>query len=137
MKSTTNSIQRGYMVSKALVDTLEAEEQRRDHQYIIDHDIHNPDGSVPDYVWCMDDEEAFSKANEELGKIEVESGLQDKINVAREALKIAEAKLIKYGLSIAPAHEREVLTEAVKKDYKVREKVLDLALRLDVSTVHC
>lgn len=135
MKSTTNSIQRAYMVAKALVDTLEAEEQRRDHQYIVDHGIHNPDGSVPKYVWCIDDEEAFNKANEELGKMEVESGLQDKINVAREALKIAEKKLIKYGLSLAPAHEREVLTEAVKKDYKVREKVLDLALRLDVSTV--
>jgi hypothetical protein len=135
MKSTTNSIQRAYMVAKALVDTLEAEEQKRDHQYIIDHNIVNPDGSIPEYVWCIDDEEAFSKANEELGKIEVESGLQDKFNVAREALKIAEEKLIKYGLSLAPTHEREVLTKAVKENYKVREKVLDLALRLDVSTV--
>ena len=130
-----NKEQKLYANAKALLETLEEEERRIDHQYVIDHNITNPDGSTPDYVWCMDDEEAFNKANEDLGQIETESGLQDRINVAREALKIAESKLIRYGLSIAPAHEREVLSKAAKENYTIRAKIIDLVFKLDTATV--
>jgi len=135
MKKTTNKFQDAYMIAKAYLETLEAQEREADHQYIIDHGIKNPDGSIPECIYCIEDEETFDRANAEQAAITEKSGLWNQILSARAGLEIAEEKLIQYGLSIAPEHEREVLMKAVKEDYTVRMKVINLVLNLDVSTV--
>ena len=72
------------------------------------NDLHSrtgtgPDGSTPEYVWCIDDEATFNKANSELSALIISAGLEDGLNAARAALKTAEDRLIAYGLSLAPA----------------------------------
>ncbi len=135
MTKTTNKAQESYMIAKAYLETLEGMKKDIERKYIADHNIVNSDGSTPDQIYCIDDEAVFDVANLECSELpESKSNWQD-ILVAREALKIAEAKLIGYGLSIAPAREREVLTKAVKENYTTRLKVINLVLKLDVSTV--
>jgi len=134
MKSTMNRIQKNYMVAKALVAQIEWQEEI-ERKYIADKGIRNPDGSVPELLFCMDDDAAFDVANAEFSEIIVNAGLEKELNAARDSLKAAEDRLIAYGLSIAPAGVRSVLQEAVKKDSTTRAKIIDLAFKLDVSTV--
>jgi hypothetical protein len=60
----------------------------------------------------------------------------DQILKARELLKQAENALIAYGLSIAPAREREILSRSAETNYTTRQKIIDLVFRLDTKTVH-
>lgn len=135
MKKTTNKIQENYMKAKAVVKAIEARQEEIERQYIADKGIVNPDGSVPELLYCMEDGAAFDKANEECSAIIVAAGLENELNAARAILKAAEEKMIEYGLSIAPAGVREVLQKAVKENACTRMKVIDLVFRLDASTV--
>lgn len=135
MKSTMNRIQKNYMVAKALVAQIESRQEELERKYISEKGIRNPDGSVPELLFCMDDDAAFDVANAEFSEIIVNAGLEKELNAARDSLKAAEDRLIAYGLSIAPAGVRSVLQDAVKKDSTTRAKIIDLAFKLDVSTV--
>lgn len=46
-----------------------------------------------------------------------------------------EEKLLEYGLSLTPGAERDILKKAVKENYTIRQKVIDLTLQLDAATV--
>lgn len=135
MKSTMNKIQKNYMAAKALVAQVESRQEEIERKYISEKGIRNPDGSVPELLYCMEDGAAFDKANEECSAIIVAAGLENELNAARAILKAAEEKMIEYGLSIAPAGVREVLQKAVKENACTRMKVIDLVFRLDASTV--
>lgn len=135
MKSTMNRIQKNYMVAKALVAQIESRQEELERKYISEKGIRNPDGSVPELLFCMYDDAAFDVANAEFSEIIVNAGLEKELNAARDSLKAAEDRLIAYGLSIAPAGVRSVLQDAVKKDSTTRAKIIDLAFKLDVSTV--
>lgn len=135
MKKSTNKVQENYMVAKAAVKTIEARMEEMERQYIADNGIVNPDGSVPDLIYCMEDDTAFSKASEECSAMIVAAGLESELNAARAVLKATEDRLIQYGLSIAPAGVREVLQRGIKQNACTRMKLIDLVFRLDVSTV--
>ena len=135
MKKTMNKFQKAYMIAKSRVKAIESHQDDIEKKYISDKGIVNMDGSVPDHLWCMDDDDAFEKANEECGALIVAAGLESELNEARAALKSAEDRLISYGLSLAPISVRATLERAVQQNALTREKVLDLAFRLDTSTV--
>ena len=132
---TTNRIQESYMLAKANLEALEETKLEIERKYMTDLGIKNVDGSTPECLWRIDDDATFETANAAVEKMLEDNGLWAEILEARELLEAAEDRLIKYGLSLAPAREREILTSAVKANYTTRLKVLDLALRLDVSTV--
>lgn len=135
MKRSTNKIQRAYMVAKARVQEAESLQDAAEKKFIADNVIVNPDGSVPEFLYCMEDDAAFEKANVECAALIASAGLEEELNAARAALKAAEDRLIAYGLSLAPAGVRATLENAVQRNAATRAKVLDLAFRLDVSTV--
>ena len=135
MKRSSNNIQRAYMVAKARVQEVESLQDAADKKFIADNGIVNPDGSVPEFLYCMEDDAAFEKANAECAALIASAGLEEELNAARAALKTAEDRLIAYGLSLAPAGVRATLEDAVQRNAATRAKVLDLAFRLDVSTV--
>jgi len=135
MKQTTNKDQREYMVAKAHVKALGEREKELEQAYISAHGIVNPDGSTPDRVYCIEDEASFDKANEEFSSEMTACGFDVEYEAARNALKTAEDNLIKYGLSIVPAGIRDTLAEGAKSNCTARQKLIDLVLRLDVSTV--
>ncbi|MCX4310748.1 MAG: hypothetical protein OSJ28_10765 [Desulfovibrio sp.] len=135
MRGTTNKFQRAYMIAKSHVQEIESQQEEIEKKYIADNGIVNADGSIPEFVWCIDDEAAFEKANEECSALIVSAGLETKSNAARAALKTAEDRLIAYGLSLAPASIRATLERGMERNAATRQKVLDLAFRLDASTV--
>ena len=135
MKKTTNKFQRAYMVAKARVQEIESRQEEIEKKYIADKGIVNPDGSTPDFLWCMDDDAAFDKANEEFAALISAAGLETALNAARDALKAAEDRLIAYGLSLAPAGVRATLERGVKQSAATRQKLIDLTFRIDASTV--
>lgn len=135
MEQTTNKVQRDYMAAKALVETLKEREKQMEQAYIIANGIINPDGTIPKRIGCIMDDAVFDKANEESSAEIVACGLEAEQNVADAALKVAEDRMIEYGISIAPVGIRSILTKGVKDNYTTRQKLIDLVLRLDVSTV--
>lgn len=130
-----NKIQKNYMVAKATLQTYEEMEADIEKKYIVENGIKNEDGEVPARVYCIDDESVFDKANEETAKIIQESGLEEKINSAKENLKTAEDNMIKFALLIAPSKIRETLESGARENYTTRMKLIDCAFRLDVSTL--
>ena len=135
MKKTMNNAQRAYMIAKARVQEIEFQQEKIEKKYIADKGIVNPDGSTPDFLWCMDDDAAFDKAIEEFSALISAAGLESALNAARDDLKSAEDCLIAYGLSLAPAGVRATLERGVKQNAAIRQKVIDATYRLDVSTV--
>ncbi len=135
MKSTTNRIQNAYMMAKARLQEIESRENEMEKKYIAEKDIVNPDGSIPEHIWCMDDDAAFDKANAEFGAIVSAAGLERELNAARDSLKAAEDRLIAYGLSLAPAGVRATLERGVRENAVTRQKIIDITFKLDVSTV--
>lgn len=134
-KSTTNKFQKAYMIAKARVQEIESRQEEIEKKYIADKGIVNPDGSTPEFLWCMDDDAAFDKANEEVSALISAAGLESALNAARDDLKTAEDRLIAYGLSLVPASVRATLEQGMKQNATTRQKVLDLTFRLDASTV--
>lgn len=133
--STTNSAQRAYMLAKAHLQALEDREAEIEKAYIAAKGIRNADGTIPARVYCIDDMETFERANNETAAEAEGSGLWADILEAREALKNAEDAMIAYGLSIAPPAVRATLERGVKENYTIRQKIIDMVFRLDVSTV--
>ena len=133
--STTNSVQRAYMLAKAHLQTLREQEIEIEKAYIAAHGIHNADGTTPEAVYYIKDEATFDRACEAT-EAEIENcGLQAEIQEAKKAVKDAEDAMIAYGLSIAPAGIRATLERGVKENYTIRLKLIDAVFHLDVSTV--
>ena len=103
MKRTANKFQRAYMVAKARVQEVESQQEAIEKKFIADKGIVNSDGSVPEFLYCMEDDAAFEKANDECAALIVSAGLEEELNAARSVLKASEDSLIAYGLSLAPA----------------------------------
>ena len=123
------------MLAKANLDALEEIEADIERKYIAEHNIVNADGTTPTRIFCIDDDAAFEKANAESAELpEMKANFKDVLE-ARDLLDEAENGLVAYGLSIAPEKERTVLEKAAATNYTTRRKIIDLVLRLDVSTV--
>lgn len=133
--STTNSAQRAYMLAKAHLQALKDREAEIERAYIIAHSIRNADDTIPERVYCIDNMETFDRAVEATSAEIEGSGLWADILAAEKQLKTAEDVMIAYGISIAPAGIRATLERGVKENYTIRQKVIDLVFRLDVSTV--
>lgn len=135
MKRSTNKIQRDYIAAKALAEALGDQKKQMEQAYIAAHNIVNSDGIVPKRIYYIEDDEVFEQANEE-SSAEIDAcGLTAARIAANETLKAAEDKLIDYGLSIAPVGVRATLERGAKNNHTIRQKLIDLVLRLDVSTV--
>lgn len=133
--STTNSAQWAYILAKAHLQTLREREAEIEKAYIVANGIRNADGTIPERVYCIDDMETFDRASAGTSAEIEGSGLWADILEAEKALNAAEDAMIAYGLSIAPPSVRAALERGVKENYTIRQKVIGLVFRLDVSTV--
>jgi hypothetical protein len=130
-----NAEQRVYMLAKAHLDALMDEQAEMERNYIKAQNIINDDGTAPEMIYCIDDEEIFERINREFSELPESKAHWAKILEAEDLVKQAETQLIAYGLSIAPARERDILSKAAERDYTTRKKLIDLVLKLDASTV--
>ena len=127
--------QAAYDRAKARVQFIEAQQQEIEREYILAHKITNEDGTTPNSIYCIDDDTLFEQACDECNALIEAAGLCTAFSVARDELRAAENNLIVYGLSIAPAGVRATLEQAAKISASTRAKIIDLAFRLDISTV--
>lgn len=123
------------MLAKAHLETLKGIQDDMERKYIAEQGIKNPNGEIPTRIYRIDDSEVFDRANREFSELPEVKALWQEILEAEELLKQAEEQLIIYGLSIAPAKEREILAKAAETNYTTRIKIIDLVMRLDVATV--
>ena len=133
-----NKQQKLYLLAKANLEILEEQEKEIEKQYIVNNNITNENGNMPDQIFMIDNEEIFDKANQEISEIIENNGLWGKILNAKETLKQTEENLIEYGLNIIPTcyiGEKSILEKAVKTNYTTRQKIIDLVFKLDTSTV--
>jgi len=135
MAKKYSKAQEVYMLAKAHLEVLETQEKVADHQYIIDNGIKNPDGSIPEQIYCIEDDEIFEKANEEFGKVLDKTGLWNEILEARKLLKEAEQNLIDWGLlKVKKDLPPGIYTTLLKgmKQYEIRQKLIELTLRVEM-----
>lgn len=130
-----NAQQKNYMKAKAYLQTCEAEEAKSEAAYIRDHGITNPDGITPAKLYMIENESVFDQACEDFDGSEYD--LSDQTWGAKQQLKRAEEELINFALDIFrriyPAQADTL--EAHRNDWNTREKLLDIAFKLDTRTI--
>ena len=125
--------QKTYLLAKANLEVLEEQEKEIEHNYIIANKIKNIDGSIPERVYCIGDENIFDKANADVSKITEDSGLWNEILGAKELLKKEEEELIKWGINRVKKDLPNKTYETLLKEMKVyatRCKLIDLSLKV-------
>ena len=130
-----NTQQRNYAAAKAYLETREAAEAEKEAQYIRDNNITNEDGSTPEKLYMIENEAVFDTALENFTGSEYD--LSDQTNEAKRQLKVAEDELINYCLNLFKRvyPKQAAILEAHRNECKTREKLIDIAFRLDTRTV--
>ena len=129
------NLQKLYLIAKAHLQTLEEIHLEAEKQFIIDNKIVNSDGKVPQRFFMMDNETEMEKQCIMFEEIPENQQQWLEIIEAKRILKEAEQNLIDYALNIIPLPQKQVLENGAKTNYIIRQKIIDLVLRLDVSTL--
>ena len=127
-----NRQQKDYAIAKAVAEAADEQQRENEKRFLVASGVKNDDGSTPTSLWMIDNEDDFLR----LAELWDNSNL-NKIELVRETAKmlfIAEEALIDYALSIVPSDIAKTLNEH-RRDYSTRQKMLDLAFRLDTRTV--
>ena len=127
-----NKQQKQYAVARARAEALAETMNENEAQFIREQGITNPDGSTPERLYMIDDEDTFNRACELFQKSPL--CLYEEHNAAVKGLTRAEDALIDYALSITPPGIRSTLQKG-RKQHKIRQQLLDAAFRLDTRTV--
>ena len=125
------------LIAKAHLQTLEEIHLEAEKQFIIDNKIVNSDGKVPQRFFMMDNETEMEKQCIMFEEIPENQQQWLEIIEAKRILKEAEQNLIDYALNIIPLpqKEKQVLENGAKTNYTIRQKIIDLVMKLDVSTL--
>ncbi len=86
-------------------------------------------------LWQIENDAVFDALEAEYQADPEAVKLQKDDMAARAALIKAERDLVAWALSIVPAGVRSTLAPAAEKDHATRKKIIDLAMRLDASTI--
>lgn len=127
-----NKQQKQYAVARARAEALVEMMNENEAQFIREHGITNPDGSTPERLCMIDDDDTFDRACELFQESPL--CLHDEANAAAKELTRAEDALIDYALSITPPGIRETLQKG-RERYDIRQQLIDAAFRLDTRTV--
>lgn len=129
--------QKLYMIAKANLEVIENEHNASETAFIKSKGITNPDGTTPELLYMIEDGTEMETMGAEFDEIPEIKQMWMDILAAREALKIAEAELIDYALNVVPIPQKikVILTESAKTSYTTRQKVIDIVMDLDVTTL--
>ena len=131
MKNTFKAALREYKVAKANMDKLDGRINRKDRAICAKY---GHDG----LSWTMENDADFEAVLLELEKYVESTGLQERVNDARKKFREAEQGFARVAVGLMPnayAVERAALVDKVERDYSTLQKVIDLALQLDVRTI--
>lgn len=131
-------LQLNYRYAKANLELYERQERDFEIEFMRNKKIVNDDGTTATKVYMIDDEKLFDEVNLEYEAAVNGCGIWGKLIKAREDFKKAENELLKMALDIIPdtmKDTKETLEEAVKINLRIREQVIENALKLDTKTI--
>jgi hypothetical protein len=120
-----NKIQRAYIKAKAIYEITNDQINRLEADFLASRSRNEK------HLYEIDDDSMFDRLNIEFS--EVFKDEYAALVKARTDLKQAENDLIAYGLSIIPKKYADILRSS--RNIKVRQKMIDLASRIDTGTV--
>lgn len=132
MEREMNEKQRDYAMAKAKCQALKETMDEMEQEFIREKGVKNPDGSIPRFTWAIADEELSYRLSNELDELPGFRSLWEQKLEADKALKKSEQDLLDYTMSIVPQKVQDLILTAM--DSK-RQELIDLAFRLDTSTV--
>ena len=124
-----------YSLAKATLEMEEEKDRELQKDYIEKNDIRNPDGSVPQAIFCIEDNELFEKCNKDFSELPEARVLEKEINEARANLNAAEKAMVEFAISLAPMRIRETLRNGAVNNIAIKNKLIDMAFRLDTTTI--
>lgn len=127
-----NKQQKAYAAARAHFEAISELSNQNEAQFILEQGVINPDGSIPDRLFKIDDLDVFDRVCELFYLSPL--CLDDEYNAAEKELRQAEDLLIEYALSLVPPHIAGVLREC-SDSIQTRQQLIDLTFRLDSSTV--
>lgn len=129
-----NTVQKNYLTSTALVETLRELLDELEKAFLISTG-YKENGKTPTALFTIEDDETFDRLCLEFDNMDDVKTLNAQYSTAKRQAVKSEKELVKYGLSLLPPAEREVLTKAVETNINYRNKVIDLTMKLDTKTV--
>ncbi|MGN0269064.1 MAG: hypothetical protein ACI4CX_00045 [Candidatus Weimeria sp.] len=129
-----NKQQMEYLKAKKALSYEDRQQQKNEREFLRVNGYRNQDGSVPEEIYLYDNDAKFDQC-----WAEFEVSEYNHYALVREAqarLHKAEEGLIDYALSLMPAFATQYKLELEKErnNPKIREKLIDLAFRLDPGT---
>lgn len=122
-----NKYAENYLIAVAALDAAIEIENEFEEKFLSDKGYSNK------RVYTIESENEFDRLNEELGNLLESNGISVRRYEATENKVAAEEELIKFALSIVPPKEKAVLEKAAKTNWKVRNQIIDLALKYEPS----
>ena len=124
-----NKEQKMYLAAKVDLAVAEEYEKKLEAEFL------KKKGYKESSIYLIQDVIEFDKLNEEFADLPEAKIAWFSICQARDKMLEVEEKLIDYALSLIPMRkEREVLT-AAKNNWKVRQELIDIVMRLDAPSV--
>lgn len=122
-----NKIQKAYAVAKADYDSAKESLEGYERQWLQNN------GYDVTSLYHIEDDADFDAACAKYDSDPTAADLSKRLDAYSEILKIAENALIEMGLNLAPTGIQETLRKS--KSIEVRNRLIDLAFRLDTKTV--
>lgn len=127
--------QRAYSQALRSSEMAEAKAAAHERAFLAARGATDRRGFPARRLWQVDDDAAFDALEAEYQADPEAVELQSAEMAAMAALIKAEKALVTWALSIVPAGVRATLAPAAEADHSTRKKIIDLAMRLDASTV--
>ena len=122
-----NKYAENYLIAKVAYDAAVETENEMEEKFLSEK------GYTNKRIFTIENEQEFDRLNEEFAVILEKNGMQSIRYEALEKMKAAEEELIRFALSIVPAKEKAILEKASKTNLKVRQKIIDIAVKYEPS----
>ena len=130
-----NAQQWAYNQARQASEMAEAKAAAHERAFLAARGATDRRGFPARRLWQVEDAAAFDALEVEYQADPEAAKLQNAEMAARAALIKAEKALVAWALSIVPAGVQATLAPAAETDRTTRKKIIDLAMRLDASTV--
>lgn len=130
-----NAQQRAYSQALRSSEMAEARAAAHERAFLEAQGATDRRGLPARRLWQVENDATFDALEAEYQADPEAVELQGAEMAARSSLIKAEKALVAWALSIVPAGVRSTLAPAAETDRATRKKILDLAMRLDASTV--
>ena len=125
--------QAAYMAAKANYEAVDAASTQAEADFLRASGAKDASGQTPRRLYMIAELDEFERLCTEFENSPF--NLSGDLQIAAQLLTAAEDALIAYALDLAPEPIRAALAEGISRSADTRKKLLDLAFRLDVSTV--